>query len=117
MCDEHLGKVLDAMDELDLWKDTLLIVNTDHGFLLGEHDWYAKCAMPFWNEIAHTPLFVWDPRSAKQGTTCDSLVPGPYATNPQCSTYPQYFSAPPQCLSSVYVQNLREGVLLALWVP
>ena len=43
MCDAYLGKVLDLMDELDLWKDTLLIVNTDHGFLLGEHDWWAKC--------------------------------------------------------------------------
>src|SRR5512147_573705 len=38
MCDAHLGKVLDLMDELDLWRDTLLIVCTDHGYLLGEHD-------------------------------------------------------------------------------
>ena len=35
MCDEYLGRFLDKMDELDLWKDTLLIVNTDHGFLPG----------------------------------------------------------------------------------
>ena len=42
MCDAHLGKVLDLMDELDLWEDTMLIVCTDHGFLLGEHDWWAK---------------------------------------------------------------------------
>ncbi len=42
MCDAHLGKVLDVMDELEMWDDTLLIVNTDHGFLLGEHDWWAK---------------------------------------------------------------------------
>ena len=62
MCDNWLGKVLAAMDEYELWDDTLLIVNTDHGFLLGEHGWWAKCKMPFYNEIAHTPLFVWDPR-------------------------------------------------------
>jgi arylsulfatase A-like enzyme len=31
----QLGRVLDAFDRLDLWKDTMLIVNTDHGFLLG----------------------------------------------------------------------------------
>ena len=61
-CDYNLGRVLDIMNEHDLWKDTLLIVNTDHGFLLGEHDWWAKCVMPFYNEIAHTPLFIWDPR-------------------------------------------------------
>lgn len=61
-CDEYLGKVLDKMDDLDLWKDTMLIVNTDHGFLLGEHDWWGKSVMPIYNEIANTPLFIWDPR-------------------------------------------------------
>ena len=30
------------MDEHDLWDDTMLIVNTDHGFLLGERGWWAK---------------------------------------------------------------------------
>ena len=63
MCDEYLGKVLDLMDELAMWDDTLLIVCTDHGFLLGEHDWWAKIVPPFYNEVAHTPLFIWDPRS------------------------------------------------------
>ncbi|MFX9665242.1 sulfatase-like hydrolase/transferase, partial [Acinetobacter baumannii] len=58
MCDAYLGKVLDAMDEWDLWKDTMLIVNTDHGFLLGEHDWWGKSLQPFYNEVAHIPLFV-----------------------------------------------------------
>lgn len=74
MCDEYLGRILDLMDELGLWDDTMLIVNTDHGFLLSEHDWWAKCAMPFYNEIAHTPLFVWDPRSRVAGERRRSLV-------------------------------------------
>ena len=39
MCDVHLGLILDFMDAHDMWKDTVLIVNTDHGFLLGEHEW------------------------------------------------------------------------------
>ena len=67
MCDEYLGKVLDLMDELAMWDDTMLIVCTDHGFLLGEHDWWAKIIPPFYNEIAHTPLFIWDPRSRVAG--------------------------------------------------
>jgi len=74
MCDAYLGKVLDVMDEHDLWDDTLLIVNTDHGFLLGEHGWWAKNMMPWYNELAHTPFFVWDPRSKKQGERRDALV-------------------------------------------
>lgn len=74
MCDNYMGKVLDFMDEHDMWKDTMLIVNTDHGFLLGEHDWWGKCAMPFYNEIALTPFFVWDPRCGKAGERRNSLV-------------------------------------------
>ena len=61
-CDRYLGKVLDAMDEYDLWKDTMLIVNTDHGFLLGEHGWWGKTAMPMYEEIGHVPLYLYDPR-------------------------------------------------------
>lgn len=63
MCDASLGRVLDAMDEHDLWDDTLLIVNTDHGFLLGEHGWWAKSVQPWFNELVHLPMFLWDPRT------------------------------------------------------
>jgi arylsulfatase A-like enzyme len=66
MCDHHLGLVLDLMDEYNLWEDTMLIVTTDHGFLLGEHGWWAKVAPPFYNEVAHIPLFIWDPRFGKK---------------------------------------------------
>ncbi len=66
-CDENLGKLLDFFDEHDMWKDTMLVVNTDHGYLLGEHDWWAKVMMPWYNEIAHPPFFIWDPRFGKKG--------------------------------------------------
>ncbi len=57
-----------------MWQDTMLIVCTDHGFLLGEHDWWAKNVQPWYNEVAHTPLFIWDPRSGKAGERRQSLV-------------------------------------------
>ncbi len=74
MCDAYLGDVLDTFDRLDLWKDTMLIVCTDHGFLLGEHECWAKIWMPFYEEVAHTPFFVWDPRSGKQNERRQALV-------------------------------------------
>jgi len=74
MCDANLGRVLDAMDEYDLWGDTLLIVNTDHGFLLGEHGLWGKSIHPYYDEVARTPLFIWDPRSKKQAERRASLV-------------------------------------------
>jgi hypothetical protein len=74
MCDAYLGEVLDQFDQLNLWDDTMLIVCTDHGFLLGEHDWWAKNMHPLYNEIARTPLFIWDPRCKRQGATADGLA-------------------------------------------
>jgi arylsulfatase A-like enzyme len=74
MCDHYLGKILDLMDDLKLWKDTMLIINTDHGFLLGEHDWWGKCVQPFYNEIAHIPFFIWDPSSGKKNERCHCLA-------------------------------------------
>ncbi len=58
LCDAQLGRLLDAFDHRALWDDTALIVTTDHGFLLGEHDWWGKNRMPFYNEIAHIPLMI-----------------------------------------------------------
>lgn len=67
MCDRNLGRILDFMDANDMWKDTMLIVNTDHGFMLGEKDWWAKSVMPCYNELANTPFFIWDPRHQHPG--------------------------------------------------
>ena len=44
-----------------MWSDTALILTTDHGFLLGEHDWWAKNRMPVYDEIAHIPLMIYHP--------------------------------------------------------
>ena len=74
-CDAHLGDVLDAMDRHDMWQDTLLIVWTDHGFLLGEHNAWAKIWMPFYQEVAHTPFWIADPRCpGAAGARRQSLV-------------------------------------------
>lgn len=62
MCDRYLGALLDQFDRLDLWRDTLLIVNTDHGFLLGEHQMMGKNVMPWYEELVHLPFFLYDPR-------------------------------------------------------
>lgn len=71
-CDDSLGKVLDLFDEYDLLKDTMLIVCTDHGFLLGEHQWWGKFGL-LYGEVANTPFFLYDPRSPKTGC-CEGLA-------------------------------------------
>ncbi len=62
------------MDRYDLWKDTLLIVNTDHGFLLGEHEWWGKNIMPLYNEVANIPFFIWHPDYPCAGESRQALA-------------------------------------------
>ncbi len=64
MCDLYLGRLLDRFDADDLWRDTALIVSTDHGLLLGEHEFWGKNRPPFFNEVAHIPLFIHYPGGA-----------------------------------------------------
>ncbi|ETF04085.1 sulfatase [Advenella kashmirensis W13003] len=63
-CDHYLGRLLDQFDRLDLWKDTWLIMSTDHGLLLGEKEYLGKNRPPFFNEVAHIPLMIAAPESA-----------------------------------------------------
>lgn len=61
MCDEYLGRLLDLFDRYDLWKDTVLIVNTDHGYFLGERGFVGKNYMPVYDEIGNLPFFLHHP--------------------------------------------------------
>jgi len=58
MIDRWLGKLLDAIDQADLWKDTAVIVCTDHGHFLGEKDIWGKPAVPIYEPLGHTPLLI-----------------------------------------------------------
>ena len=66
-CDQQMGRLLDQFDEDDLWKDTALIVTTDHGFMLSEHGFWGKSAMPLYNQISRIPLFMHVPKSKGAG--------------------------------------------------
>jgi arylsulfatase A-like enzyme len=69
MCDAYFGKLLDVMDEHDMWTDTALILTTDHGYLLSEHDWWGKNLQPYYEEISHIPLIVHHPAFADRAGT------------------------------------------------
>lgn len=75
MCDEYFGKLLDYFDEHVLWDDTCLILTTDHGFLLSEHDWWGKNRMPYYEEISHIPLMIAHPdgeRGTRRAALCQT---------------------------------------------
>lgn len=77
MIDHWFGRILDEFDQQDLWENTALIVCTDHGHYLGEEregrDIWGKPAVPQYEPIGHTPLFIHWPGVAGGGT-CDALT-------------------------------------------
>ena len=61
MVDRWFGRVLDRLDREDAWEDTVVVVTTDHGEMLGEHGYVMKNYMPVYDSIANTPLLIHHP--------------------------------------------------------
>jgi len=58
MIDHWFGKLLDVVDEKNLWADTAIVLCTDHGHYLGEKDIFGKPGVPHYEPLGHTPLFI-----------------------------------------------------------
>jgi hypothetical protein len=58
MADEYLGKLLDELERQDILDETLIILTTDHGHLIGEHNATGKNRWHVWNELGNIPLVV-----------------------------------------------------------
>ena len=59
MVDEFVGDVLNTLDELDLWKDTMVLFTIDHGDQMGDHGLYSKFV--FREASVHAPFMVYHP--------------------------------------------------------
>jgi len=75
LVDKWVGYVLRKLDDVGLTDDTVVIFTSDHGTLIGEHNWTGKSnydgwwlrskdegwdkrAMPLYMELAHIPLMI-----------------------------------------------------------
>lgn len=71
--DRGIQHIVDAMDEMDLWRDTAVVFTADHGEMGGSHGG-LKGKGPFaYEENVHVPLIVAHPQ-AKTGTSCSALT-------------------------------------------
>ena len=68
--DAQVGKVMKKLREENLEDNTIVIFTSDHGYHLGEHDFWAKVSLR--DESASVPLIISVP--GKKPAVCDSLV-------------------------------------------
>ncbi len=70
--DENLGRLLDALDALQLTADTVVVYSSDNGFFLGEHCLGDKRLL--YEESIRVPMLARYPRGFPQGKVVDEMV-------------------------------------------
>jgi arylsulfatase A-like enzyme len=71
MTDRWLGVLLDKLHQLGLADDTVIVLLSDHGILLGEHGWTGKISVALHPALTRVPLIVVDPRSGRRARASD----------------------------------------------
>jgi iduronate 2-sulfatase len=70
--DAQVGQVLEALREAGLEDNTIVVVWSDHGFLLGEHAIWGKHCL--YEQALRSPLMIRHPGLAQPGKTSDAIV-------------------------------------------
>ncbi len=70
--DAQIGRILDTMDRLKLWENTLVLVWTDHGYHQGERGWWNKTLL--FDYDAKVPFIVCLPEMTSRGKVCASVI-------------------------------------------
>ena len=66
LVDRWIGRILQKIDDLQLWEDTIVVVTSDHGTSLGDHQRTGKSNIneaddrywPIYPEIGHVPFLL-----------------------------------------------------------
>lgn len=71
--DAQVGVVLGALDRLNLWRNTVVVLTADHGYHLGDHGglWHK---LSLFENSTRVPLVIYAPEQAGNGHTCSRLT-------------------------------------------
>jgi arylsulfatase A-like enzyme len=70
--DAQVGRLLAGLDELGLAQNTVVVLWSDHGWKLGEHNGW--CKQTNYEIDTRAPLMIRQPGAKANGRRCDSLV-------------------------------------------
>lgn len=70
--DQQVGRLLNALDRLNVRDETIVVFISDHGYNLGEHDCWSKHSL--WEGVARIPMIISYPgNNTQHGTECESI--------------------------------------------
>lgn len=70
--DDNLGRLLDYLDQNKLSDNTMIVLTSDQGFYLGEHNFFDKRFI--YEESLRMPFIVKYPKRVKAGTTNTDVI-------------------------------------------
>jgi serralysin len=70
--DEQLGKVIDSLDQSAIANNTSVVLWSDHGYHLGDKDFWHKFTL--WDNAAKAPLVIRDPDLGNAGKVINDVV-------------------------------------------
>ena len=116
--DHWFGKVLDAISSRQLWDSTAVIVCTDHGHYLGEHDIFGKPGVPVYEPLGHIPLMISWPGAAPSEVSALTTTVDIFAT--LCDVFDVSVEQRTHGASLIpliegTVSSVREYVLTGVW--
>lgn len=87
LIDHNVGRILEALEQFGLAKETLVVYTTDHGELLGNHGLYLKHPIPY-EDLLRVGMVVRGP-----GVRAEQVVAKPVSTLDLAATFHEYADA------------------------
>ncbi|MHA1491367.1 MAG: sulfatase [Promethearchaeota archaeon] len=73
LVDTWFGYFIDYIKRIGIWDDSIIVVVSDHGHMIGEHGLVAKAANPLGREVADLVAMIRFPKGEMQGKTCNKF--------------------------------------------
>ncbi|MFO7670154.1 MAG: sulfatase [Bacteroidales bacterium] len=70
--DAQVGKVIDALEESGMMDHTLIVFLGDHGYHLGEHNWWNKVTV--YQKGHQAPMIMIDPEAEPKGRETEAMI-------------------------------------------